>query len=69
MGDPDTALKSEIERREALTLSAYAGKNGITGLAVPATILHTSKMPVLGSGKIDYQAVKTLVEKQQAKAA
>lgn len=45
-------------------LSAYAGKNGISGLAVPAVILHTPKMPVLGSGKIDYQEVKTFVEKR-----
>lgn len=57
----------EDSNRDAL--SAYASKNGITGLAVPATILHTSKMPVLGSGKIDYQAVKDLIEQKIAKAA
>ncbi len=50
-------------------LSAYAAKNGITGIAVPATILHTSKMPVLGTGKVDYQAVKTFIEERLAKAA
>lgn len=50
-------------------LSAYAAKNGITAIAVPATILHTSKMPVLGTGKVDYQAVKTFIEERLAKAA
>ncbi|MBI4031036.1 MAG: hypothetical protein HY370_05120 [Proteobacteria bacterium] len=50
-------------------LSAHASENGITGLAVPATILHTSKMPILGTGKIDYQAVKAYAEQKLLKAA
>jgi acyl-[acyl-carrier-protein]-phospholipid O-acyltransferase/long-chain-fatty-acid--[acyl-carrier-protein] ligase len=57
----------ETAGRDAL--SAYASKHGITALAVPATILQISKMPVLGSGKIDYQAVKLLVETRDVKAA
>jgi len=57
----------ESAGREAL--SSYAAQNGITGLAVPVAILHIAKMPVLGSGKTDYPAVKAFVEERQAKAA
>ncbi|MCB1591263.1 MAG: acyl-[ACP]--phospholipid O-acyltransferase [Alphaproteobacteria bacterium] len=54
-------------KREAL--SKYAGENGISELAVPKTILHMDKLPVLGSGKTDYAALKALVEERLAKAA
>jgi acyl-[acyl-carrier-protein]-phospholipid O-acyltransferase/long-chain-fatty-acid--[acyl-carrier-protein] ligase len=50
-------------------LSAYATKNGITPLAVPANIITIAKIPVLGSGKTDYPAVKDIVmEKSELKA-
>lgn len=42
-------------------LSAYAGANGFTPLAVPARILVVDKLPLLGTGKVDYTAVKSLV--------
>lgn len=54
---------------EKNALSSYAAKNGISGIAVPGTILHVTKMPVLGSGKTDYPAVKALVDTKVAKAA
>lgn len=38
-------------------LSAYASKNGIQTLAVPATIISVDKIPLLGTGKIDYVGV------------
>lgn len=41
-------------------LSGYAAAHGIAALAVPATIRVIEKMPVLGSGKTDYTAVKAL---------
>ena len=50
----------EDASREAL--STYASKNGISALAVPATVLHIPKMPVLGSGKVDYQSVTAIVQ-------
>ncbi|MGB4056906.1 MAG: acyl-[ACP]--phospholipid O-acyltransferase [Alphaproteobacteria bacterium] len=46
-------------------LSAYAAKNGITELAVPKTIIPVDKIPILGSGKTDYQTVKIIVETGQ----
>ncbi|MFN3826793.1 MAG: acyl-[ACP]--phospholipid O-acyltransferase [Micavibrio sp.] len=57
----------ENPRREEL--SQYASAQGITALAVPANVLHIGKMPVLGSGKTDYQAVKSFIEGQTTKAA
>ncbi len=54
-------------KREAL--SKYAGENGISELSVPKTILTMDKLPVLGSGKTDYTALKAYVEGQLAKAA
>lgn len=46
--------------REAL--SAYIAKVGVTALCVPAAILCVPKMPVLGSGKLDYPAIAALAE-------
>ncbi|MCC7305684.1 MAG: acyl-[ACP]--phospholipid O-acyltransferase [Alphaproteobacteria bacterium] len=51
------------------SLSAYAAKQGIPGLAVPGTIIPIAKMPVLGSGKTDYTAVKEIVSRKLAIAA
>jgi acyl-[acyl-carrier-protein]-phospholipid O-acyltransferase/long-chain-fatty-acid--[acyl-carrier-protein] ligase len=50
-------------------LSKYASENGITELAVPKTIMVTDKLPILGSGKIDYAGVQELVEERLKKAA
>ncbi len=41
-------------------LVAYAGANGMTPLAVPARILLVEKIPLLGTGKVDYTAVRAL---------
>ncbi|MDY0029154.1 MAG: acyl-[ACP]--phospholipid O-acyltransferase [Pseudobdellovibrionaceae bacterium] len=43
-------------------ISSYASSNGIPALAVPATVLTVGKIPVLGTGKTDYTAVKELAE-------
>ena len=50
-------------------LSSYAVKNGISALALPATILHVEKIPVLGTGKTDYQGVSLLVSELMKKAS
>jgi len=47
-------------------LQAYAAENGIGNLAVPGTVMPVPKMPVLGSGKIDYAAVKDIAAKKEA---
>lgn len=56
----------EDPRRESL--SSYASAQGITPLAVPASVIPIAKMPVLGSGKTDYQAVKIFIEERMGKA-
>lgn len=50
-------------------LSSYAAQNGVTALAVPATVLVLEKMPVLASGKTDYQTLKTLIGEKLQMAA
>ena len=57
---------ADIKRED---LSKYAGENGMSELSVPKTILSMDKLPVLGSGKTDYTALKAHVEGQMAKAA
>jgi acyl-[acyl-carrier-protein]-phospholipid O-acyltransferase/long-chain-fatty-acid--[acyl-carrier-protein] ligase len=51
------------------SLSLYANQNGITGLAVPATILFIEKIPVLGTGKTDYIALASFANRQMENAA
>lgn len=50
------------EQAKKEDLSAYASKHGISELSVPKNIMLIDKMPVLGSGKTDYTAVKEFVE-------
>ena len=61
------ATTQENPHRE--NLSSYTSSNGISALTVPTTIVHISKMPVLGSGKTDYQAIKVFIENMSDKAA
>lgn len=44
-------------------LAAHASKNGITALAVPVKIITVDGIPVLGTGKTDYPAVKEIAER------
>ncbi len=49
-------------------LQAAAREIGAPELAVPRQIVHVDKVPLLGSGKKDYPAVKAIVEKQHSVA-
>lgn len=49
-------------------LQAAARELGAPDLAVPRQIVHVDKVPLLGSGKKDYPAVKAIVEKQHSVA-
>jgi acyl-[acyl-carrier-protein]-phospholipid O-acyltransferase/long-chain-fatty-acid--[acyl-carrier-protein] ligase len=53
---------AETTREAMLRL---AREKGVSELAVPAKILRVAKLPVLGSGKADYVAIKALAEKAQ----
>jgi acyl-[acyl-carrier-protein]-phospholipid O-acyltransferase / long-chain-fatty-acid--[acyl-carrier-protein] ligase len=48
---------------------AYAKAHGASDLMVPSEILVVEKVPVLGSGKLDYVAVAVLVKEHVEKAA
>ncbi len=55
-------------------LLSWAQSHGVPEIAVPKKIVHVDEIPVLGTGKIDYLAVKTLAEEglvaiEAAKAA
>jgi acyl-[acyl-carrier-protein]-phospholipid O-acyltransferase / long-chain-fatty-acid--[acyl-carrier-protein] ligase len=45
-------------------ISAFFKENQITELSVPKEILIVEKLPLLGTGKVDYVAVKEMVNKE-----
>jgi acyl-[acyl-carrier-protein]-phospholipid O-acyltransferase/long-chain-fatty-acid--[acyl-carrier-protein] ligase len=45
-------------------ISTYFKENQITELSVPKEIIVVEKLPLLGTGKVDYVAVKELVKKE-----
>lgn len=52
------------DRKDAVRslLLSWAQSHGVPELAVPKKIVEVDEVPVLGTGKIDYLAVKTLAE-------
>ena len=57
-------LVTTYDNADKAAFSAYASEHGLSELSVPKTIVTLDQMPVLGSGKTDYTAVKAYVEKQ-----
>jgi acyl-[acyl-carrier-protein]-phospholipid O-acyltransferase/long-chain-fatty-acid--[acyl-carrier-protein] ligase len=51
----------EADRKALIT---YAKQNGLSELSVPKDILTLDKIPVLGSGKTDYVALREWVLKE-----
>jgi acyl-[acyl-carrier-protein]-phospholipid O-acyltransferase/long-chain-fatty-acid--[acyl-carrier-protein] ligase len=43
-------------------LMAYARGNGIAELSIPRAIVTVARMPLLGTGKMDYASITTLAE-------
>src|SRR5215203_1408517 len=58
------------ERRDAsrAAFQAFAKAKGAAELMIPAEVLVVEKVPVLGSGKLDYVGVATLVRERGASA-
>ena len=58
------------ERRDAsrAAFQAFAKAKGAAELMIPAEVLVVDKVPVLGSGKLDYVGVATLVRERAATA-
>ncbi len=58
---------SAATRRRA-AFQAFAKAKGAAELMIPAEVLVVEKVPVLGSGKLDYVGVATLVRERAATA-
>ena len=46
------------------SLAAAARQRGIPELNVPAEVVTVDKLPVLGTGKVDYQALQKLISEK-----
>jgi acyl-[acyl-carrier-protein]-phospholipid O-acyltransferase/long-chain-fatty-acid--[acyl-carrier-protein] ligase len=57
-------LVTEQENPDRAALLAHAQSRGVPEIFVPRTLLHVKKLPVLGTGKTDYSAVKAMVEQR-----
>jgi acyl-[acyl-carrier-protein]-phospholipid O-acyltransferase / long-chain-fatty-acid--[acyl-carrier-protein] ligase len=55
-------LVTEIPEASRQEIQDAARREGMSDISVPRRIIHSRIMPLLGSGKIDYNAVKLLVE-------
>jgi acyl-[acyl-carrier-protein]-phospholipid O-acyltransferase/long-chain-fatty-acid--[acyl-carrier-protein] ligase len=53
--------------RDALV--AFARQEGMADISVPRTILQVDRLPVLGTGKVDYLSVRCLAEKAPGSVA
>jgi acyl-[acyl-carrier-protein]-phospholipid O-acyltransferase/long-chain-fatty-acid--[acyl-carrier-protein] ligase len=57
--------RANVEPRDIL---AFARERGIPEIMVPRAILHVPSVPLLGTGKVDYPAVMSLVEQTRVGA-
>lgn len=55
-------LLTTVEGAERGALSAQAKTDGVAEISVPRQVTYVAKMPVLGTGKIDYVAASKLIE-------
>lgn len=58
-------LVTTQEDATSRTLLAFARERGLSEIMVPRIIIPAAKLPLLGSGKINYPAVSTLVAEQR----
>ncbi|HSW94504.1 MAG TPA: acyl-[ACP]--phospholipid O-acyltransferase [Gammaproteobacteria bacterium] len=55
-------LVTNFKQADKKQLITYFKGKGLPDIALPRRIIIQEKMPVLGSGKVDYQAVKLIIE-------
>jgi acyl-[acyl-carrier-protein]-phospholipid O-acyltransferase/long-chain-fatty-acid--[acyl-carrier-protein] ligase len=55
-------LVTDFQDAERDVLMAYARGNGIAEISIPRSIVKVEKLPLLGSGKLDYVGIRTLAE-------
>lgn len=58
-------LVTNFKKAEKKWVIDYYKANGIAEISLPRKIIILEKLPVLGSGKVDYQAVKFILENSQ----
>ncbi|MFA5122189.1 AMP-binding protein [Zavarzinia sp.] len=58
------AMMTTCPEAERSRLSRHLQERGLTELMLPKTIVTVTEVPLLGSGKIDYQAVKDALSKK-----
>ncbi len=62
-------LLSERPRAARAPLQRYAKAEGIAEVAVPKKVVKVKQLPLLGTGKLDYSALRELAEAALAKTA
>jgi acyl-[acyl-carrier-protein]-phospholipid O-acyltransferase/long-chain-fatty-acid--[acyl-carrier-protein] ligase len=55
-------LVTEFQDAQRDALMAYARENGIGELSIPRTIVKVARIPLLGTGKLDYVSITRLAE-------
>ena len=55
-------LVTEFQDAQRDALMAYARENGIGELSIPRTIVKVARVPLLGTGKLDYVSITRLAE-------
>ncbi len=55
-------LVTNFKQAEQKTVMDYFKTRGMADIAIPRKVIILAKLPVLGSGKVDYQAVKLILE-------
>jgi len=58
-------LVTNYKHAEKKHLIQHFKKQGLADIALPRRIIILDKMPVLGSGKVDYQAVNVIIDNHQ----
>jgi acyl-[acyl-carrier-protein]-phospholipid O-acyltransferase / long-chain-fatty-acid--[acyl-carrier-protein] ligase len=58
-------LVTEQKGADRAAVTAYAREHGIQDISVPRTVRIVEKLPLLGTGKIDYPAVQAEIGKQK----
>jgi acyl-[acyl-carrier-protein]-phospholipid O-acyltransferase/long-chain-fatty-acid--[acyl-carrier-protein] ligase len=55
-------LVTDFQDAQRDALMAYARSNGISEISIPRSIVKVARVPLLGSGKMDYVGIKALAE-------
>ncbi len=55
-------LVTDFQDAQRDALMAYARGNSIAELSIPRSIVKVTRVPLLGTGKMDYVGIMTLAE-------